>query len=164
MPADPRPPGCNAYPELLLGEFNHSDSSWCPVHDGGSKAAVPAQFYILSLKWSQGDMLTWWRPNSSGYTWFLHEAGVYSEVEARARSWEREAIAVPVAQANALAVQVIGGSKRAQVLEAAAAAGFVLSPEPPPVKPARKRCVGCAKFVDRYVDFCLDCIIKQVTR
>ena len=38
------------------------------------------QYYLFSWKHSQkGDMLSFWRPEGSGYTWNLEEAGIYNE-------------------------------------------------------------------------------------
>lgn len=39
---------------------------------------APKAFYIMSLKWTSGDHITWWRPNNAGYTSDLAQAGVYS--------------------------------------------------------------------------------------
>ncbi|WP_110930936.1 hypothetical protein [Paenibacillus bouchesdurhonensis] len=37
-------------------------------------------YYILSLKWSEGKgEYVWWRPDNSGYTNNLNQAGIYSE-------------------------------------------------------------------------------------
>ena len=35
-------------------------------------------YYILSLKWSVGDLFVWWQSNNSGYTSNLEKAGKYS--------------------------------------------------------------------------------------
>ena len=43
------------------------------------------QYYILSLKWTNGDYYTWWGPNDSGYTQDITKAGIYSEETINAR-------------------------------------------------------------------------------
>jgi hypothetical protein len=105
-------------------------------------------FYILSLKWSRGDMLTWYRANAQGYTMFLDDAGVYSEEEARRHTYGRETIAVPVDAAKGVARLAVYDSKKDELLAAAAAAGFVLEPEPPPQKKQkRQKCADCGRFL-----------------
>lgn len=37
------------------------------------------QYYLLSLKWSNGDYYTWWGPDNCGYTRDIAKAGIYSE-------------------------------------------------------------------------------------
>lgn len=37
------------------------------------------KYYILSVKWSNGDNLVWWRPDDKGYTSFLEDAGIYTQ-------------------------------------------------------------------------------------
>lgn len=41
-------------------------------------------YYILSLKWTTGDLCVWFRPEQSGYTRYLNEAGRYSEYTVKA--------------------------------------------------------------------------------
>lgn len=41
-------------------------------------------FYILSTKYSEGDYMTWWRPNNAGYTTRLDDAGVYTAEQVKA--------------------------------------------------------------------------------
>ncbi len=64
----------------------------------------PKRFYIFSAKHTKpGDeSLTWWRPNSRGYTWSLDAAGVYDEAEAReiCEPSRGDCVAVPVAVAR----------------------------------------------------------------
>jgi hypothetical protein len=61
----------------------------------------PMRYYILSLKHSQGSVLTWWGPNSAGYTVNLNHAGLYSQEAAKDIEVEnmhngiRSAVAVP---------------------------------------------------------------------
>lgn len=107
-------------------------------------------FYILSLKWSKGDMLTWYRANACGYTVFLDDAGIYTEEEARRHSHDRATIAVPVEAARLVARLAVYDSQKDGLIAAAAAAGFVLPPEPPPQKRERKRCAVCGKFLPPY--------------
>lgn len=33
----------------------------------------PAEFYLLSTKWTRGEHIVWWRPRSAGYTWASRE-------------------------------------------------------------------------------------------
>lgn len=35
-------------------------------------------FYVMSLKWTSGDHITWWGPDNSGYTTDLARAGIYT--------------------------------------------------------------------------------------
>ncbi len=42
---------------------------------------MPKQFYILSLKNTRGEHVTWWGPHSSGYTCDIDHAGIYGEDE-----------------------------------------------------------------------------------
>jgi hypothetical protein len=44
------------------------------------------EFYILSLKWTRGDLVTWWAPNNSGYTTVLERAGRYSKADVDAEA------------------------------------------------------------------------------
>jgi len=37
-------------------------------------------YYIISLKYSKGDVICFWRPNSAGYTEYVDEAGIYTGV------------------------------------------------------------------------------------
>lgn len=55
------------------------------------------KFYLLSLKWSRGNFLTWWRPNSAGYCWDLDSAGLYEEAEAKQieEAGHRSSVAIP---------------------------------------------------------------------
>jgi hypothetical protein len=46
--------------------------------------AKPEEFYILSLKWSKGDVLTWWCPDNKGYTIVLDRAGRYTREQVEA--------------------------------------------------------------------------------
>lgn len=39
------------------------------------------EYYVISLKWSTGDNVCFWRPNSSGYTEYPDEAGIYTEAQ-----------------------------------------------------------------------------------
>jgi hypothetical protein len=105
-------------------------------------------FYILSLKWSSGDMLTWYRANAQGYTLFLDDAGVYTEEKARRHSYGRETIAVPVEAARSVARLAVYDSKKDGLIAAAAEAGFVLEPEPPPQKKQKpQKCPDCGRFL-----------------
>lgn len=39
-------------------------------------------YLIKSIKWSKNDGIeTWWKPNSSGYTTFICNAGIYTEAD-----------------------------------------------------------------------------------
>ena len=114
-------------------------------------------FYILSLKWSKGDMLTWYRANACGYTLFLDDAGIYTEEEARRHSYDRATIAVPAEDARSVARLAVYDSQKDGLVAAAAAAGFVLPPEPPPQKRARQRCYDCGRFLPMEGHYCRDC-------
>lgn len=50
----------------------------------GAYAFSTTAFYVLSIKWSEhdkGPSLTWFRPESKGYTFYLAAAGVFLEAE-----------------------------------------------------------------------------------
>jgi len=80
--------------------------------------------YILSLRWSRGDALVWWRPYGAGYTLRLDDAGVYSAVAAGAicRPSPEEVVAVPVALAHAECSRVVLDGARHRLLGAVKAA------------------------------------------
>lgn len=84
-------------------------------------------YYLLSTKWSRGECLAWWRPERSGYTHSLDEAGVYDETEAKELHGPEEGVvAVSVATARGLSACVVLDSNRKRVVDAALkAAGFV---------------------------------------
>lgn len=42
-----------------------------------------AEFFIVSKKWTRGDLVMFWAPKSCGYTLFIDGAGRYTEEEAR---------------------------------------------------------------------------------
>jgi hypothetical protein len=74
---------------------------------------ISGQFYILSLKHSQGNFLTWWRPNKAGYCWSLDQAGIYDEATAKQvedqtkHNGTRSNIAVSVEYAQSLSYRVV---------------------------------------------------------
>ncbi len=74
---------------------------------------APEKFYLLDLKVSKGDMLSWWRPNSSGYCWDLGSAGLYDEAEATdtelrsTHAGVRKVVKIPQAKAESLTSRVV---------------------------------------------------------
>lgn len=44
-------------------------------------AQASQNFYILSIKWTNGDLCCWWGPKNCGYTTTLEDAGKYSAEE-----------------------------------------------------------------------------------
>lgn len=45
------------------------------------------EYYILSLKWSNGkEIYAWWRPDNNGYTSDLNQAGIYTEEQINKRT------------------------------------------------------------------------------
>ena len=69
------------------------------------------EFFVLSLKWSDGMMATWWKPNDSGYTYSLEEAGRYSReaVEDKANYYNdgETTLAIPVEKALAMSFSAV---------------------------------------------------------
>ena len=70
-------------------------------------------YYLLSLKHSRGDYLTWWKPNRRGYTIDIREAGRYedSEIETtnsdgdpviKKQFFNRDTVAIPVEDVHKL--------------------------------------------------------------
>lgn len=70
---------------------------------------APADWLLLSVKYSTGDFLVWWGPNSSGYTYRLDDAGRYSAEEADRieKSTHGSAVAVPLSDVIDHAVKVV---------------------------------------------------------
>jgi hypothetical protein len=75
-------------------------------------------YYILSLKWSSGHILTWWQPDRNGYTFSLDEAGRYTaaEVEADRKYYDDgvETKAVPCEVVEGLTMRVVSDRHRAK--------------------------------------------------
>ena len=59
----------------------------------------PRNWLVLSLKWSTGDWLVWYRTARSGYTQSLIHAGRYTEAEARGCVVEGLTLAVSLERA-----------------------------------------------------------------
>ncbi|MDO9020516.1 MAG: hypothetical protein Q8S73_36665 [Deltaproteobacteria bacterium] len=80
--------------------------------------AKPEGFYILSLKWSRGESLVWWRPGAAGYTLRLDDAGVFTadEADAACPPGYDDSAAIPVADALTLCSRVVLDSDRGRVL------------------------------------------------
>jgi len=72
------------------------------------------KYYILSLNHTNNEALLWWRPNNSGYTIYIGEAGQYdSEVVKSNKSYydnKRETAAIPCNIADEFAVKIIPSS------------------------------------------------------
>jgi hypothetical protein len=68
-------------------------------------------FYILSLKWTRDEMITWWGPNNSGYSRLLSQAGRYSrEAVERDPGYYNNGcttLAIPCADVEAAAERVV---------------------------------------------------------
>ena len=71
------------------------------------------KYYLLSLKHSDGDFLTWWRPDERGYCWSLDAAGLYGEEAARrieassTFDGARSVVAVPEGIAKSASYRVV---------------------------------------------------------
>lgn len=44
------------------------------------------QYYLMSIKWTNGDNIVWWGPNDSGYTEDIENAGIYSAEQIKQHS------------------------------------------------------------------------------
>ena len=75
-------------------------------------------YYLLSLKHSRGDYLTWWKPNRRGYTIDISEAGQYENAEIETTNREgdsvikrqffnRDTVAIPVEDVQKLRMQTV---------------------------------------------------------
>ena len=71
------------------------------------------EFFILSLRWTREDLITWWCPNNSGYTCVLEQAGRYTreQVEQLPGYYNNgeTTLALPCAEVEAEAVRVVYG-------------------------------------------------------
>lgn len=69
------------------------------------------EFYILSLRWTKEEVVTWWCANNSGYTSVLSNAGRYSraDVEAKASYYNNgeHTIAIPCDEVDKVAQLVV---------------------------------------------------------
>ena len=72
------------------------------------------QYYILSLKHTNSEAIMWWRPNDSGYTIYLDEAGKYEHAAVIADALyydnKRETAAIPCHVADEFAVKIVPSS------------------------------------------------------
>lgn len=102
-----------------LLELGHASTFTPPVPDVPLQPAGP--YHLLSLKWSRHECFVWERPDHSGYTMALDDAGVFSEEEAIAvsRPSHGDVVAIPVAVAQALSARVVLDSARGALLVAA---------------------------------------------
>lgn len=68
-------------------------------------------YYILSLRWTRGDLLCWWCPDNSGYTTLLARAGRYEhDIVAGMRAYYdngETTIAIPCADVDQVAELVV---------------------------------------------------------
>lgn len=71
-----------------------ADEHYAELH--APEKEEPGTFLLLSLKHSRGELLTWWRPNASGYCQRLDWAGRYTEEEALLHHDGDRTVAVPV--------------------------------------------------------------------
>ena len=75
------------------------------------------QYYILSIKYTEGYVLTWWRADNSGYTIWLPSAGKYSEdlVKEKADYYNngKDTIAVPCEKAEEAARKCVPWERKA---------------------------------------------------
>lgn len=76
-----------------------------------AKPSPDDKFYILSLKWSQGDLMTWWRPENKGYTCCVGSAGIYTraQIEAHPSYYDNrfDTLAVAVTDVKAMVIEVV---------------------------------------------------------
>jgi hypothetical protein len=80
-----------------------------------SDKAEPTEFFILSLRWTRGDVLTWWAPDNCGYVTAIDQAGRYPRVQIEANlayyNNGETALAIPCAAVEAEAVRVVRGAR-----------------------------------------------------
>jgi len=72
---------------------------------------VSSEFFVLSLKWTRGDVLTWWAPDAMGYTTLIEQAGRFSLEQVTAKPYYynngESSIAIPCAEVEAAADRVV---------------------------------------------------------
>lgn len=72
------------------------------------------EFFILSMRRTRGESLTWWCPNNSGYTSTLEQAGRYSRsaVEGNLAYYDNgtTTLAIPCADVESVAGRVVPNS------------------------------------------------------
>lgn len=111
---------------------------------------IPEQYHLLKANTQADHLALWWRPDASGYTTKLEEAGVYREQDAlRYAGPDTVAVLVEHAYEQACTVVPVDSARR----------WF-----PPLPKQMRKptRCAGCHLFIRRDAWLCSRCIKKGV--
>jgi len=81
-------------------------------------------FYIFSVKWTRHVVVTWWRPNASGYTQCLDQAGRYTGAETAKHTLDPDScVALPCDVVDALAVRAVFDFSVGDLVRAAQEAG-----------------------------------------
>lgn len=75
----------------------------------GKQSPTDDPHLLWSKKWTRGGSLTWWCPDSQGYTTSLRDAGLYSRegAESVERSCHGDDFAIPLAMIGALKVRTV---------------------------------------------------------
>lgn len=70
-----------------------------------------SDFFVLSLKWTRGDLLTWWAPEAMGYTTLIEQAGRFTVEQVTTKGYYynngESSIAIPCADVEAAACRVV---------------------------------------------------------
>lgn len=84
-----------------------------PTESARSQPAPAAadEFFILSVKWTGGDVLVWWGPDDTGYTTLIDYAGRYTreQVERRRSYYDNgdTTLAIPCSAVETRIIRIV---------------------------------------------------------